>query len=386
MFKILDRKKYNMDIKEATKICKQIANGNFEARLLNINENDELAPLFNEINNIIDRSDAYIRETSAAMQHVAEKKYFRKILLDGLPDAYGHGAKIINSSIDKIKLIDDQSLNLAKILDEMISTANNKTSEINALANESINKTDITANKSFDVANSASRSAENINSVAVATEQMVASSNEIANQISKTAEAANETFDQTEKTAARLSSLSNAAQSISSVVDMITDIASQTNLLALNATIEAARAGEMGKGFSVVASEVKSLANQTSKATENIIEQVANIQDVANIAVDEINNVKKICSHLTESSQSIAAAVEEQNAAQSEISEQIRLLSDEINNVSENITGVVQTSANSYASSIQVIWSSNDLEHPIAALNEQMSKFMKIIGTENKNK
>ncbi len=382
MFKISKISGTNKNITTAIAICNAVANGDFEARITRIDQCGELGPLFNAINNMIDRADAYIRESSAAMSHVAEKKYFRKILLDGLPGAYEHGARTINSSIDKIKLLDGQSLNLAKTVDKTVAVAKDKSSEISTAANSSIEKTYITTSKSLNVANSSLRSAKNINSVAVATEEIVASSNEIANQMGKTAQAANETLDRTEKTAAILATLSDATQNISSVVDMITAIASQTNLLALNATIEAARAGNAGKGFAVVAGEVKNLAGQTSKATEDIIKQVANIQSATNTAVDEINGVKKICLHLNQSSQSIAAAIEEQNAAQAEISEKISFLSNEVTNISENITDIVQMSINSYSSSIQVIWSSDDLSEPVNELDKQMAKFMEIINVE----
>ena len=118
--------------------------------------------------------------------------------------------------------------------------------------------------------------------------------------------------------------LADNAARISVVVDLIQTIASQTNLLALNATIEAARAGEAGRGFAVVASEVKSLANQTAKATDEIRQQIGNMQNVTTSAVAAIRNISSTIGEINDVTTAIAAAVEEQGAATREIARNIQ--------------------------------------------------------------
>jgi methyl-accepting chemotaxis protein len=131
----------------------------------------------------------------------------------------------------------------------------------------------------------------NVHSVAAASEQLASSIGEITRQVESSARIAGEAVDQAQRTDARMSQLSQAAGRIGDVVDLIQSIAGQTNLLALNATIEAARAGDAGRGFAVVASEVKSLAEQTAKATDEISQQITDIQSATQ---DSVNAIKEI--------------------------------------------------------------------------------------------
>ncbi|WP_053006120.1 methyl-accepting chemotaxis protein [Kiloniella spongiae] len=366
-------------IKNAINICNQIAKGDFEARITNIDKNDEFAELFLAINRIIDRTDSYIRESSAAMKAVADKKYYRKILMEGLLGSFGQGATTINTAIVRIEDLATKSVQLSKTVSNLIEVVNVKVCEIEEAANDTVNKTDVSSNRSVTVLEDSKEAARNIATVASATEELTASSNEIARQINYSVTATNETLEKTEQASKKMESLTEAAKDITSVVRLITDIAAQTNLLALNATIEAARAGDAGKGFAVVAAEVKNLATQTAEATENISTLVDNIQSTTNSAVEEINAVKKTSQELDSSSSGIASAVEEQNAAQSEISEQVRRMATIINDISDNVVNVVQTTAVSYSSSIQVLWSVGDINEPTQELDSNMREFIKLI-------
>jgi methyl-accepting chemotaxis protein len=137
-----------------------------------------------------------------------------------------------------------------------------------------------------------------------------------------------------------VSSLAGAAQKIGEVVAFITQIASQTNLLALNATIEAARAGDAGRGFAVVASEVKSLATQTSNATDDIRAQIEAIQAETAEAVNAIQCISATIVEVNDISTTMASAMEEQAAATKEITRNVQEAADSARHVSENINGV----------------------------------------------
>ncbi len=129
-------------------------------------------------------------------------------------------------------------------------------------------------NKTTAVAGASEQAATNVQSVASAAVELSASINEISRQVMHSSSIADTAVNQAEVTLKTVETLLESADRIGEVVQLISDIAEQTNLLALNATIEAARAGDAGKKFAVVASEVKNLANQTARATEDITAQI----------------------------------------------------------------------------------------------------------------
>ena len=126
------------------------------------------------------------------------------------------------------------------------------------------------------------------------------------------------------------------------MVKVITSIAEQTNLLALNATIEAARAGEAGKGFAVVASEVKDLAQETARATEDISRRVQAIQADTGGAVVAIEEISRVIARISDFQTTIASAVEEQTATTAEMSRSVSEAANGSSEIAQNITGVAE--------------------------------------------
>jgi methyl-accepting chemotaxis protein len=159
--------------------------------------------------------------------------------------------------------------------------------------------------------------------VAQAADELSHSVNEVSHQAMRSTEVANRAVQQSHRASEMMLELVSEAEKIGGVVELIRSIAGQTNLLALNATIEAARAGEAGRGFAVVAAEVKALANQTAKATEDIVGKITSIQSASSDVEQSIGQIGDILSEMSSIATSVAAAVEEQSAAISTISQNV---------------------------------------------------------------
>ena len=162
-----------------------------------------------------------------------------------------------------------------------------------------------------------------IKAVAASVEEMNSTIREIAGNAEKSASVASTAASLVEESNERISALGQSANEIGKVIEVIQEIAEQTNLLALNATIEAARAGDSGKGFSVVASEVKELAKQTASATDDIRARIEAIQGSTSDAVSSIRAISDVIKNVNEVSRSIAAAVEEQSITTRQISDNV---------------------------------------------------------------
>lgn len=188
---------------------------------------------------------------------------------------------------------------------------------------------------------SATEVTESVNMAAAGTEEMNASIREIASTTSRAADIGSEAVTQTQQTSAQMAALSQTTTEISHVIKVITGIAEQTNLLALNATIEAARAGEAGKGFAVVASEVKELAQGTGEATEEVTGRVQDIQREATRAVSAIESIGAVIDQVNEYQTSISSAVEEQTATTAEMSRSVAHAAQGMATVSAGATGLL---------------------------------------------
>ena len=177
----------------------------------------------------------------------------------------------------------------------------------------------------------------NVQSVAAATEEMSASIAEITKNMALSRQATNDIVRTTEISARASEQMRDRMQSMEKIVVLIRNIAEQVNLLALNATIEAARAGDAGKGFAVVAGEVKSLASQTTRATDDIASEIAAAQSVAHEVARGVETIHQEVDQVNQYVGSVASAIEQQNAVTKEISSNTQKTSVAMAEISQRI-------------------------------------------------
>lgn len=248
--------------------------------------------------------------------------------------------------------------------------------EMTAIAQQMTAASDQTAQISSLVAASATQADSNVQTVAAAAEELAASSSEISRQIDQVAKKASLAATDANNTRGIVNELITLADGIGEVVGTIKDIADQTNLLALNATIEAARAGEAGKGFAVVADEVKKLASETAQKTEVIDQRVVGIQEAIRNTVNAMEKIIDNVSQIDSATTTVASAVEEQNAATSEIGRNVTEASTGTQQVSTSILQVQQNAGETGDAARSVYTASNDLKAQTETLHREVTAFL----------
>ncbi|MFN3201029.1 MAG: methyl-accepting chemotaxis protein [Bradymonadia bacterium] len=233
-----------------------------------------------------------------------------------------------------------------------------------------------TADNSSMVAQASQNAATEVEVVATASEALTDSTRAIEQQVSNTGAVAQDAAQQADQATEHVGALAEAADQIGQVIQLIQDIAEQTNLLALNATIEAARAGEAGKGFAVVADEVKNLASQTAKATEDISNHVNGIQGATSQAVGAISAISQTITRFTEIAQNINTAVGLQEQNLRSINESVHHAAGETRQVTGKIMNVSVAAQQAGGAAGAVLDSAQRMEQAAEQLNEQVASFV----------
>jgi methyl-accepting chemotaxis protein len=244
-----------------TEVSERAAAGDTEVRVPSLGDSAEAEAARAALNRLLDTTDTFVREAGASLAAAAEGRFHRRFLTGGMGGAFRDAAAQISRSIDEMNRsadrIDEAGRSRAALADELEST------------------------------------------VLTVSEQVATAATEMGATANGLADFARDAVTEAERGVGTVGSLRSASDEIRKAVDLINSVASQTRLLALNATIEAARAGDAGRGFSVVADEVKNLANETSSSSEEILGQVNTVQQAA---VDSVEVLEAVTASLREMS------------------------------------------------------------------------------------
>ncbi|KKJ78113.1 hypothetical protein WH95_01805 [Kiloniella litopenaei] len=338
-------------IQGLTSVMEDLTNGNRDIDVPNTDSTNELGKMANAV--LFFKDQLIENERLNQEQQAAQEEQLRK-------------AETLR---DLIANFDSEVTNVISQVDQAIDTMSKTAPTMRQAASEVKGKCDISAQ-------SATRATENVQTVATASEELSASIKEIGRQVEQSTDVTQEAVQQADTTRNIMSELAESTTKIGEVVGLITDIAEQTNLLALNATIEAARAGEAGKGFAVVASEVKNLSNQTSKATDEIALQINGVQAASMQAAEAITGITTTIQRVHEIASAIAAAVQEQAAATSEIARSVEETAGIAQSMRQDLTETSDTAQNTEQAAGNMLSTADDLTNQSNVLSTSIQTFL----------
>ncbi|MBQ0719108.1 MAG: PilZ domain-containing protein [Gammaproteobacteria bacterium] len=362
----------------------EVRGGDLSVRIPNWDEFGDFSPLMAAFNGAVDLADTYIRESTNVLEHISQEQYFRTFLEQGMPGNYLKAAKNIvdiqayiaqvhtNRNHEMLELANNLELEVQAAIQRVQATSEimHETTQGMATNLEDANE------QANNVANTSTEISTSVEACALALEAMSSSAEEITAQSESSLKASTTTEVGLNKTNEIVNGLAQAIDEISTISNVIKEIAGQTNLLALNATIEAARAGEAGKGFTVVASEVKDLANQTAIATGRVDTQLKKVQQMAQKTSLAIEKIGVSILESSQISKTVAKNVEQQMAATEEMNNNISTAAEATKVSADNIQQVAEKTSFCQELAIEVTGGSADVINATRGLEERVSEIL----------
>lgn len=343
--------KVSKPLSTMTKTMIGLSRGNLDLEVVGLDRHDEVGEMANAIE--VFKNTAKDRVVLEAQQGQERKRQVER-------------AETINQLVEQFQ----------STATEIMNTVSDRAEEMHGVATTMTSAAELTSGRAETVSAASIDTSNNVQTVATATKQMASVVSEIAKQMDEATKMSEQAMKSTSETTATVVELTETANNIGNIVGLIQDIAEQTNLLALNATIEAARVGEAGRGFLVVANEVKSLANQTARATDEISNKINEIQTTTSKAASSMDTINSQISNLTSVSVSIASTVEEQHNNTNEISRNIIEVAESAGVVSKDIVDVTAAADQTGSAAKTVLGASSELTEQASVLNETVTKFL----------
>jgi methyl-accepting chemotaxis protein len=379
---------YRKALDEVQAVCAAAAQGDLEPRILNAEEHGPLGHVAHSINHLLDLTDAYVRESTAALDAASEGRYYRRFLTRGMLGSFGAGARTINTASSDMErqhhalghaeehrhaLASAFEHTVLEIVDSVASAAGEASRSAQSLA-ETAGGTHAQTRMATEAAE---RVVQQMEATAAASLLVARSVDAIETQVAQADDSTRAAVASIENVSGSLAGLTESSRAIGEVVALIEDIATQTRLLALNAAIEAARAGDAGRGFAVVADEVGKLAARTAEATGRISHQVQAIQAATGGAAGAID---ALVESTVRSSKGIGTAVTSQRSATREIDAGLREASAEARGASEALGLVQGATEDAGAAAEQMNATAEELARMASQLQQAVAGFLDDLG------
>jgi len=349
--------------------------------------NDEIGKLSHELNRLGDNVEAFMMEIVSSLEGMGRGDLDRRIDVRGLSTEMRRTGDAVNASLDSVADFTRQSHEVQAALAEFEVNIKDVAQQMEAVscqieqqANHLVESAGNSKERAINSAEGAEVAAQNVSTVAAATEELTASISLEGEHIIEAGKIVTRAISQADSTRATVGELGKATRQIGDVVQLISEIAEQTNLLALNASIEAARAGEAGRGFAVVAGEVKDLANQTAQATEQISRQIKKLQVESDQSTEAIHAIADTIAEVGTITAQITSEADQQGEATQEISVSIQNANDSVIQVTENMSVVTEAAENTGESAQEMLNAAQQLQETTANLNSFVNDFLHKLG------
>ena len=380
---------YQEAVHQALEVLQAATRGNLEMRIHCIEHTGELGEMLRAINRILDITDEFAREAQASMESASQGRFYRRVMEWGMPGRFLLASRALNEATGEMErrhaeLVQAQEnqLEVANVMAQAIETFSQSTATLRATATGLSEVSTRSVDSANALAESSEQASRNIQTIASTTEELAASVREIQRMTNVSATTTAGAVESSQLAVSTIKGLCEASRKVDRIVGTISQVASQTRMLALNATIEAARAGDLGRGFSVVASEVKGLAHQTSEATQSITVQIEGLQSSSLEAAEVVEQVGKDISSLNQISNEIAEAVLQQQLAARDMSQETCQAAERSRTVYSEGQNVKALAQETHEAAASVSREAESLTRQVKLMMEQTKSLVSQISTQ----